>query len=300
MNFLTNLKASTRLWQKPKHFPLYEYTAIRRCSSKYFDAVRCRVVVITGGKNHPTLDLAENFADTGAHAVVIGTPPNEEFFQVTDKLNKKYGEEKIIVEPCDVTKKTDVTNLFKLALKLFKRIDLVVNSTDVDGQVDQTISTNINSLLLGTFNGFNFMGINNGGVGGYILNVCSILGLEPFFGSPVYAGAKHFVIGFSRSMGSNYFCRLTNVKLFTICVGITNINTVPIRKTNIPGFETLNYDKMKPINKMPAYNGEQLKNCLFNVFEDGQNGSIWVVEDKDCFKLNIPIRTAVKIPENAC
>lgn len=269
-------------------------------STDYFHSVRCRVIVIVGGKNPPTLDLAENFADAGARAIILGTPRNEEFFQATDKLNSKYGEDKIIVEPCDITNKLSITQLFKLATKLFGSIDIVVNSADLDGHIDQTISMNIKSVILSTLSGFNYMGSNSCGTGGTIINICSIFGLEPFFGSPVYSGAKHFVIGFTRSLGSNYFYKLTKVKLVTVCVGATNINTVPKSDSNIPGFDCLNYDKMKYLEKKPLYTGKEFRNCLFAVLDDGDNGSVWIVEGGEFYKANFPYRTAVRIPNPIC
>lgn len=296
MSLLTNLRHRVKcLWTKTKNVTNCKQTTSRHYSSDYFKSIRCRVIVIIGGKNSPTLDLAESFADAGAKAVILGIPPNEELLESTDKLNEKYGEDKIIVEACDITKKSHVTQLFKLATKLFNGVDLVVNSADLEGQVDQTINLNIKSVLLGTLSGFYYMGTNTGGSGGTIINICSILGLEPFFGSPVYVGAKHFVLGFSRSLGSHYFHKLTNVKLFTVCVGINNTNMAPKGNTALPGFDCLSYDRLEHLGKKTKYSGKEFKNCLFSVLDDDENGSVWVVDDKEYYKANIPFRNAVKV-----
>lgn len=66
------------------------------------------------------------------------------------------------------------------------------------------------------------MGKNNGGKGGVIVNIASILGLQPLAGCPVYVGTKHFVIGFSRSFGSPYHFNQTGVKVMMMCPGVTD------------------------------------------------------------------------------
>lgn len=45
-----------------------------------------------------------------------------------------------------------------------------------------------------------FMSKNNGGKGGIITNVASVLGLTVLPGTPIYNATKHAVIAFTRSM----------------------------------------------------------------------------------------------------
>lgn len=297
MNLLTKSKFVQNVFNKKTQNVITPNLtlSLSRYYSDSFQSVKSKVIVITGGNNLPTLNLAANFADAGAQAVILGTPPNEHFIQATNKLNRKRAV-KVIVEPCDLTKKSHIKNLFKIATKLFNKVDLVVNSADADGQIDITISTNISSVVLGTLTGFHFMGTNTGGMGGTIINICSIFGLDHFFGSPVYSGAKSFIIGFSRSMGTDCFYKLTNVKLLTVCVGVTNINTVPSTTSVIPGFDSLNYDKIKHMEKKPVYKEELLKNCLSDMLVDGENGSVWIVENEEYFKANMPESNVIKIP----
>lgn len=64
------------------------------------------------------------------------------------------------------------------------------------------------------------------GKGGVVINVSSILGISPFSGSPVYTGSKHFVVGFTRAIGSKHYYDLTKVKVMTIGPGLTDTNLV--------------------------------------------------------------------------
>jgi short-subunit dehydrogenase len=45
------------------------------------------------------------------------------------------------------------------------------------------------------------MGKDKGGKGGVVVNIASIVGLEPMAGCPVYVGTKHAVVGITRSFG---------------------------------------------------------------------------------------------------
>lgn len=81
-------------------------------------------------------------------------------------------------------------------------------------------------LVHGTLLGFQYMSEKNCRNGGIILNNASILGLQPFYPSPVYTGTKHFIIGFSRSMGHDYFFKQTKVKVMAFCPGVTDTKMV--------------------------------------------------------------------------
>lgn len=47
--------------------------------------------------------------------------------------------------------------------------------------------------------GMKHMGKNQGGNGGTIVNIASILGLNTIAGCPVYCGTKHAVVGLTKS-----------------------------------------------------------------------------------------------------
>lgn len=66
------------------------------------------------------------------------------------------------------------------------------------------------------------MGKDKGGKGGIIINIASILGLQPLPSCPIHVATKHFVIGFNRSVGMPYHYSRTGVKVLTLCPGITD------------------------------------------------------------------------------
>lgn len=74
----------------------------------------------------------------------------------------------------------------------------------------------------GTLLGFEYMGKDNGGRGGVIVNIASILGMQPLAGCPIYVGTKHFVVGLSRSFGTPFYYNRSGILVLTMCPGVTD------------------------------------------------------------------------------
>jgi 15-hydroxyprostaglandin dehydrogenase (NAD) len=58
-----------------------------------------------------------------------------------------------------------------------------------------------NAVVRGTLLGLQYMGKDEGGKGGVVVNISSTAGLIPGSSCPVYAATKHAVIGLTRSFG---------------------------------------------------------------------------------------------------
>jgi len=59
--------------------------------------------------------------------------------------------------------------------------------------------------------GLQYMGKDEGGKGGVVVNISSILGLAPYAGCPVYVATKHAVIGLTRSFGVSTACKNVDI-----------------------------------------------------------------------------------------
>jgi len=63
-----------------------------------------------------------------------------------------------------------------------------------------------NAVVRGTLLGFQYMGKDEGGKGGVVVNMSSIAGLIISATFPVYVATKHAVIGLTRSFGVSTAC----------------------------------------------------------------------------------------------
>ncbi|XP_023019737.1 15-hydroxyprostaglandin dehydrogenase [NAD(+)] [Leptinotarsa decemlineata] len=256
-------------------------------------SVVCKVALITGGVRGIGYNIAEGLLDVGTKAVIFGDAKTEDCKEAVCKLNEKYGEPRAFFQTCDISKKSDLEKLFKTVKEKFNKIDFVVNNADIDEEWDKTMYVNLNGLVRGTLLGFKYMGAQSGGKGGYIINVSSILGLQPFFASPIYSGTKHFGIGFSRSMGDKYFYDRSKVKVMTLCPSITN--TTKNRKDGLPEFKDLASDGARSIRRLTSQDPSEIGKGLLTMLEDAENGSVWVSEGKDFYKARIPDRRTLRL-----
>lgn len=97
------------------------------------------------------------------------------------------------------------------------------------------------------------MGKDNGGRGGIIVNMASILGLQPLAGCPIYVGTKHFVIGFDRSIGTPIYYNRTGVKVLTMCPGVTDTPLISEAGSRVlEGRADIGHVVAKELGSLPA------------------------------------------------
>ncbi|KAG5881902.1 hypothetical protein JTB14_004796 [Gonioctena quinquepunctata] len=283
-------------WNPHNNYPVHieKRNASGQCGGS---AAKCKVALVTGGARGIGYHIAEQLLVAGAEAVILGDVLIDEMESATCKLNAKFGENKALFQPCDVTKTEDMEKIFRCTKERFGKIDIVVNNAGIlaDGKWEQCLLINIHALVRGTLLGFQYMGTQNCGNGGYILNNASILGLEPFYASPVYCGTKHFVIGFTRSMGHEYFQKMTNVKVMAFCPGVTETNLIlESSAAGLPGFVDIGKKCAEKLAEMPSQQPEQVGKGMITMLEDDENGSIWVAENNEFYKIKIPDRHTLK------
>ncbi|CAH1116663.1 unnamed protein product [Phaedon cochleariae] len=258
---------------------------------------KCKVAIVTGGARGIGFNIAEHLLKAGAQAVIIGDVLMDAMEEATCKLNNKYGENKALFQPCDVTKKEDLEKIFKCTKERFGKIDIVVNNAGIlaDCRWEQTLCINIHGLVRSTLLGFQYMGAQNCANGGLIINTSSILGLQPLYSSPVYVGTKHFILGFTRSMGHEYFYKTSKVKVMAVCPGVTETNMIwEAADGGLPGFGDLGKELANSLGALPTQGPEEIGKAVIKMLKDGQNGSVWVSEGCDCYKVDIPDRNCYK------
>jgi len=67
------------------------------------------------------------------------------------------------------------------------------------------------AVVRGTLLGLQYMGKDEGGKGGVVVNMASVLGLTGSATFPVYVATKHAVIGLSRSFGVSTACNNVDI-----------------------------------------------------------------------------------------
>jgi NAD(P)-dependent dehydrogenase (short-subunit alcohol dehydrogenase family) len=159
-----------------------------------------KVAIVTGGGRGLGQQIAEGFAESGAH-VVVCSRRLEACQEVSEEL-KKLGVESLAFK-CDVSNPDDVRNVVEKTMEKFGRIDILVNNSGASwGAPVEEMPLDawykvMNVNVTGTF----LMSQAVGRVmieqkGGKIINIASVAGLQG--SNPKYMNA----IGYNASKGA--------------------------------------------------------------------------------------------------
>ncbi|XP_015905963.3 15-hydroxyprostaglandin dehydrogenase [NAD(+)] [Parasteatoda tepidariorum] len=181
-------------------------------------------------------------------------------------------------QKCDVTDHRNFKDAFDKTIEVFGKIDIVVNNAGVQDEHNwkKTIEVNLMAVIQGVKLAFQYMGVDNGGKGGSVVNTASVAGLVEVPISPVYCATKHAVVGLTKSYGAEYHLKKSGIKVNAICPGAVNTY---LYQTFAPS--CLDEEEGKKFAEaFPLVPFEDLGKGLIQILEDGKNGSLLVVDDK--------------------
>ena len=188
-----------------------------------------QVALVTGATRGIGLEIARSLAQAGARVVICGTKP-ESTAQAVEELARATGGQ-IAGQACDVRLRDQVKSLFDLAVAKFGGVDIVVNNAGIGvfapmakitaEDWHRVIETNLTGVFHCCQEGLSRFGTK----GGYIFQIGSLAGKNPFAGGSVYNASKFALNGFSEAMMLDH--RYDNVRVTTICPGSVDTGFVP-------------------------------------------------------------------------
>ncbi|XP_046751400.1 peroxisomal hydratase-dehydrogenase-epimerase-like [Diprion similis] len=250
-----------------------------------------KIALITGGANGIGLEYVKALLRNGVAHVAVLDLATSNGDQVVSKLNEEFGKGKVIFIVCDVTKSEELEAGFAKTVKEFGGLDIVFNNAGImdDSRWQLMIDINLNAVVHGVLLGLKYMGKENGGKGGIIVNIASIAGLLPVTIFPIYAATKHAIIGLSKSFGQPYHYEKNGVRFVTICPSATNTQLI----TKSGGRILKSIVDEKEHSRMLPHFGDQapefVANEVMKVVRNGNNGSSWLIADgKPAYEVDIP------------
>ncbi|XP_046396077.1 15-hydroxyprostaglandin dehydrogenase [NAD(+)]-like [Ischnura elegans] len=254
-----------------------------------------KVALVTGGAVGIGRMYCKELLKAGAKVFIFDINETE-----GDKCQKEFGEEfgedHVFFLKGDVTSKEQLEGAFKQAMEKFKGLDIVVNNAGVmnDGLWEKEIAINVTAVCRGTILAMQHMGKDQGGNGGLVVNIASILGLRQFAGCPVYAATKHAVIGLSRSYAEPFHYNNTGVRVVTICPGVTDTDLI----SGAGGRQMSNNmgdHCAAELNALPKQPVDFVAKAFIHLVREGHNGVIVVQEGGEPFyEVNIPHYSELK------
>jgi NADP-dependent 3-hydroxy acid dehydrogenase YdfG len=199
-----------------------------------------KVVVITGASSGLGEATARLLCAQGA-SVVLGARRGDRLQSLADELTGSGGKALAVVT--DVTRCDQVKRLVEAAIKMYGRIDVLINNAGLMPQSplerlkiddwDRMIDVNIKGVLYGIAAALPYMKQQKSG---HIINVSSVAGHKVRAGGAVYAATKHAVRVISEGLRQEvkpYNIRTTVISPGAVATELPNSVTEPDIAENI-------------------------------------------------------------------
>ncbi len=183
-----------------------------------------KTVVVTGGTRGIGRAIAAALLEAGANVGICGRNSAEVDRAVSDLRNRAPGDIKVVGAVCDVSRPDQVRSLFEVVDKELSGLDVLVNNAGVGffsatadlsiEQWQQTIDTNLSGAFYCSREALQRFRARGGG---YIVNISSLAGKNPFAGGAAYNASKFGLNGFSEAMMLDH--RQQNVRVTYIMPG---------------------------------------------------------------------------------
>src|SRR6516225_4820366 len=167
--------------------------------------LRDKVALVTGGTRGIGLSIAKALIAEGARVFVCGRDPATLKTAVQDLERTGKGQADGIT--IDVRHYEECRKLVRAAVELFGGLDILVNNAGIGilkpvheltpGEWDATIETNLSGVFYCCREAIPFMRQRGGG---YIFNISSLAGVNPFAGGSAYNASKFGLNGFSEAL----------------------------------------------------------------------------------------------------
>ncbi|KAI5719295.1 hypothetical protein M8J76_008195 [Diaphorina citri] len=192
-----------------------------------------KVALVTGGAAGIGRAYCEELLKFGAKVSIcdINDSVGED---LAEQWRTKYGPNRAIYCPCDVTDYPQFEEAFQITLQKLGGLDIVINNAGIfnDRFWELEVDVNLNGIIRGTLLAQSFMGADRrGGTGrgGTIVMTASTLGFVPNASAPIYSATKHAIVAFARAMGDQFHQSQTGIRVIALCPGPTQTLLFPYR-----------------------------------------------------------------------
>jgi len=169
------------------------------------NTLKDKVAVVTGGSRGIGYYIAERLLKEGAKVYICGR--DGQILKQSLETLRAHGDTRIEGMVADVGRYEDCRRLIQTAAKHFGGIDILVNNAGIGimkpvdqltpEEWDATIHTNLSGAFYCCHEAIPIMRQRGGG---YIFNISSLAGVNPFPGGSAYNASKFGLNGFSEAM----------------------------------------------------------------------------------------------------
>jgi len=164
-----------------------------------------KAAIVTGASKGIGYAIAESFARAGANVLMCARNAAE-IEKAAAALNG-LGDGKVVGIPCDLRQYEEARKLIQKAVDEFDRVDILINNAGVGHfapieeitveQWQQILETNLSGVFYACREAIPHMKRQGSG---WIINIASLAGKNPFVGGSAYNASKFGLVGFSEAM----------------------------------------------------------------------------------------------------
>ncbi|CAH2051685.1 unnamed protein product, partial [Iphiclides podalirius] len=202
-----------------------------------------KVVLVTGSSSGIGASTVIEFAKEGAHVVIVGR--NEAKLKIVREKCEQLGWKPLVIK-ADVSKDEDGKKIIDETVKMFGRIDVLVNNAGIAENVDITsenfmegydriINVNLRGVVYITHRAIPHLIKTKGN----IINISSVAGLGTI-------GAPDIIPYCVSKAGLNHFTRSSALKLSSYGVRVNTVSPGPVRTDiiNHPSMQQRTWEQM--------------------------------------------------------
>ena len=161
-----------------------------------------KTAIVTGGSQGIGFTIAKVLCEVGTNVMICGR--NKETIQKAVDSLELFGS--VAGVQCDVTNYDEVRAMMQATKKKFGSVDILINNAgvahngDIEEHTPETWAETINTNLTGVFYCCKEVVPSMKEHGGYIINMSSRAGTNPFAGDIAYTASKFGLNGFSEAL----------------------------------------------------------------------------------------------------
>ena len=228
-----------------------------------------KVAIVTGGASGIGRATALALAQAGASVVVADV--NAEGGAETVSLIEQAGGRAAFVR-CDVTSRDDLEATVAFAEETYGGLDIMHNNAGITTppprfpdaapeRWERTIAVDLWSAIAGTQAAVPAMRRRGGGV---IINTASMAGIIQYQPDPIYAAAKHGVVGLTRALV--FLKSEANIRVNCICPGVVDTPLITSGMADLTPEQRAQRDAM--IRQMPLLQPEEVAEAVMQLVRD--------------------------------